>query len=504
MLESKDHWQIFNCGGALDLTFAYESLVGRIANVKSAPPLLLRLAVCLAACTLQAAVHAQDADRVSLSESTTTWHTVKYATDANNGFVDGSLDEKTIVERTFKTWVLENRYLKVTLLPEFGGRILSIIYKPTGHEELYRTQVGVPYGIKAGNFYYDWMIVYGGIFPTLPTPEHGKTWLKPWDFRVVRQTADEVTAAMSIKDEVDFAAPARLFKRGATGLEATYYVTLKAGRAALDTRLLLKNPNDRPVDYEYWTCTTMAPGSDPQHPLATSGAEIIAPVAAYVTPRWSANIAEADESAGEGRHRFEKLRWFRNWPAAGIAYAAPDMGAANFWGVINHDNEEGIIRIADNRVTRGLKMWTWGFPALANDAVSRTKPNPAQPYVELWAGVSDQFFHSATLPAQSEVSVTEIYSPTVGMRNVTHANENILLDLSAEPSRANLEFFSLEPAAPLRVILQRGDAVLFDEAVTADPKNGNRISAANPGSSGDVRLKITTADGRELISAAIK
>jgi hypothetical protein len=29
--------------------------------------------------------------------------------------------------------------------------------------------------------------------------------------------------------------------------------------------------------------------------------------------------------------------------------------------VINHDNEEGIIRIADNTITLGLKMWTWGW-----------------------------------------------------------------------------------------------------------------------------------------------
>ena len=129
----------------------------------------------------------------------------------------------------------------------------------------------------------------------------------------------------------------------------------------------------------------------------------------------------------------------------GIAYAAPDMGAANFWGIINHDNEEGIIRIADNRVTRGLKMWTWGFPAFANDAVARTKPNPAQPYVELWAGVSDQFFHSATLPASGELSIPETYSPIVGMSGVTDANDNILLNLSADASRVGLEFVSLTP-----------------------------------------------------------
>ena len=128
-----------------------------------------------------------------------------------------------------------------------------------------------------------------------------------------------------------------------------------------------------------------------------AGAEIVAPVAAYVTPRWSANIAEADESAGEGRHRFEKLRWFKNWPTAGIAYAAPDMGAANFWGVINHDNGEGIIRIADNKCDAGPENVDLGISVAGE---RRRRPHQAEPgaaYVELWAGVSDQFFHSATL-----------------------------------------------------------------------------------------------------------
>ena len=51
-------------------------------------------------------------DGVSLSESTISWSTAKYATDAESGFVTGSLDKNTIVDRTFKAHVLENRYLK--------------------------------------------------------------------------------------------------------------------------------------------------------------------------------------------------------------------------------------------------------------------------------------------------------------------------------------------------------------------------------------------------------
>jgi hypothetical protein len=453
----------------------------------------------------RAIAHAPPAvtDKVSLSESTIAWSTVEYATRPDNGFVDGSLDLKTTVDRTFRAWVLENRYLKVTLLPEFGGRVLSLIYKPTGHEQLYRAEVGVPYGMKAGNFYYDWMMVVGGIFPTFPDAEHGKTWLKPWNFRVVKETAEEITVSMSLTDDFAYAAAPKQFNKGATGIEATYYVTLKAGRAALDTRAVLKNPHDKAVDYEYWTCTTLAPGSDPKDIETTGAAEIIAPIEAYTTPRWSANIAAGDVSFGDGRSRFEKLRFFRNWPTMGIAYAAPDMQGGNFWGVINHDNEEGIIRLADNRVTRGLKMWTWGFPAFTNQGDARKEPNEAQPYVELWAGVSDQFFHSASLPALGEVTFPETYAPTIAMSGVTQANDKILVNLVVLASGVHLQFFSIEPDRPLHVALKRGDAVLFDGVVTADPVGGNRIFAGLPvGSSGDrVQLTIATTDGKELIAA---
>jgi hypothetical protein len=102
-----------------------------------------------------------------------------------------------------------------------------------------------------------------------------------------------------------------------------------------------------------------------------------------------------------------------------------------------------------------------------------------------------------------EVSIPETYSPTVGMSNVTHANENILINLEAEASAVTLQFFSIEPATPLRVTLKRGDAVLFNDAVQADPKNGNRISARIPagGSGEQVRLTITIAQGKQLIAA---
>jgi hypothetical protein len=116
--------------------------------------------------------------------------------------------------------------------------------------------------------------------------------------------------------------------------------------------------------------------------------------------------------------------------------------------------------------------------------------------------VSDQFFHSAVFPARSEVSFPETYSPTVGLHDVTQANEKILVNLAAEGTTVTLQFFSIEPATPLHVTLRRGDQTLFNETVKADPNNGNRISAHLPAGNGDrVQLTIRTADGKELIAA---
>jgi hypothetical protein len=86
------------------------------------------------------------------------------------------------------------------------------------------------------------------------------------------------------------------------------------------------------------------------------------------------------------------------------------------------------------------------------------------------------------------------------MSNVTHANENILVNLSADTSGVNLQFSSIEPAAPLRVTLKHGETALFDQDMKPDPARGNSVVAPNP-AGGPVRLTIRTADGKELIAA---
>lgn len=438
-------------------------------------------------------------DKVTLQESTIRWDTYPYQLNDERGIVENSFNKVTKTQRIFKTYILENRYLRVTLLPEWGGRIISMIYKPTGHEQLYRNPVGVPYQIGTGVFYYDWLMVYGGIFPTFPEPEHGKTWLLPWDFQVVSVSDQEITVAMSIQDEIDNASAPPQYDLGATGLEVTYFISLKAGRAAIDTTVQITNPGDQSVDYEYWTNTTLAPGSDPNDPKTTAGAEIIAPVEKIKIPRYWQAIAAQEETTGFiDVSEFVNLRRFENWPDMGIAYAFPDVGEANFWGVINHDNEEGIFRIADNALTPGLKIWTWGYPQSAAVDV-QTTTNEARPYIELWAGVTREFWQRASFPPNDQIEIDEIYSPSIGLSNVTHANEDFLVNMSMDnDTMVRCQLFGMFPDQPVEISMYLDDQEFHRDTALLDATQGNDCSTNVPVSSSASTLKLLIESPSDL------
>jgi hypothetical protein len=132
---------------------------------------------------------------VTLTKSQVQWKTFNHTVNS-----DFSLKNDTfsidIVTHTYNSLILENEYLKVILVPDFGGRILSIIYKPTGHEQLYQNPVGRPYGPQWDAFYYDWLMVWGGIFPTFSEPEHGKAWCRPWSYEITSNTSLKTCAGI--------------------------------------------------------------------------------------------------------------------------------------------------------------------------------------------------------------------------------------------------------------------------------------------------------------------
>lgn len=370
--------------------------------------------------------------QVTLRDSVLTWKHFAYTLDDEYHII--SWDDDEIVEEEYTAHIIENEYIKLTLVPEFGGRIISFVYKPTWHEQLYQNPIGAPYGINEGNFYYNWLMVWGGIFPTFPEPEHGKSWLLPWTYEVAHTSADSVIIRMALKDTLSYSNKPGRFNNGETGITCVATVTVRNGSSAFDLSIDLINDQATSKKMEYWTCNTFSPGSEIGNTFSPLSSEMVVPIDRY-QPRWSPGnwliSNPIDQKAGSANDilKYENLRILENWRDMGIAYAYPEM-TSDFYGVINHENEEGIFRVGDNSITSGLKFWTWGAGGINNDPTNFY--DNKRSYIELWSGLSYEFFTDAEIPANTTISWTETFFPSYDMKGITFANRDAYAFLDVE------------------------------------------------------------------------
>jgi len=108
--------------------------------------------------------------------------------------------------------VLENRYLKVVLLPNSAGAFFpSSTSRPATNNFIAPKRRALWMG--GDIFYYDWLMVLWRHLPTLPDAEHGKTWPKPW---IQSREAERrrVTVAMSLTTKFRVFGGAAKFRMG--------------------------------------------------------------------------------------------------------------------------------------------------------------------------------------------------------------------------------------------------------------------------------------------------
>ena len=139
--------------------------------------------------------------------------------------------------RPFRALVLENRTLRVVVLPELGGRIWSIVYKPHGRELLWHNPrippQSVPFGTAFDNV---WCGGWEELFPSPapaeingePYPDHGEVWCLPWRAETEREP-DSVSVRLSCEARIS---AVRLQKR----------ITLRGDEPRVEIAYSLHNP----------------------------------------------------------------------------------------------------------------------------------------------------------------------------------------------------------------------------------------------------------------------
>ena len=267
---------------------------------------------------------------------------------------DHLLREK--VDRTYKALFLENEYLKVTCLPELGGRLHSVLDKTKGTEMFYCNGV-----IKPGMIAMRGAWISGGVEWNTGPHGHTVTAISPVNALIGTNTDGSAYVEISNQEQ--------LFRT-----RWNVRVTLHPGRAYLDERIRMANPTDGMHPYYFWNCTAFP---------NRAGTRFIYPMS-----------LGTDHNAREFFHwpvdKGRDLSWLKNYPQYASIFAV--NCTYDFFGAYDVDADRGIVQVANWRELGGKKAWTWGeweFGKVAQQNLT----DENGPYIEVQSG---------PLPTQSD------------------------------------------------------------------------------------------------------
>jgi hypothetical protein len=338
--------------------------------------------------------------------------------------------------RTYHALVMENEYLRITLLPELGGRIWRVVHKPTGADIFYRNEVvkPTPWGPPGMQ---GWLNV-GGIEWGLPVVEHGYAWGVPWDATVERSDGGAVTVALTLPDD-------------GQALTATIRVTLRAGEGSFEIAPTVTNLTGATVAFDFWHNAMLAPGKS-NHPSAAT--RFILPTDA-VTIHSTADLTLPSPNQPmswpiyDGRD-LSRLGAWRDY----LGFFERPAAHGPFVALYDEAQDAGVARVFPAETVRGSKVFGLGWrKSLPNELYT----DDDSAYVELHAGLAPTFFERATLAGGASVSWREVWLPLGGIGGVRTANTVGALNWRQQDDDVQIRF---QPARSFA-----GELVIMDNAV---------------------------------------
>jgi len=271
----------------------------------------------------------------------------------------------TPVEQTWEALHLENRWLRVMVLPALGGRIHVVQDRCNGYDLVYRQNVIKPALVGLLG---PW--ISGGIELNWPQHHRPSTFM-PTDWAIEVLEDGGATVWCSEHEPMD-------------RMKGMHGVTLRPDAALLELRVRLSNRTPLTRTFLWWANVAARVHDgyeaffppDVQH-VADHARRAMStfPVARgryYGVDYGARTPADAD------------LRWYRNIPVpTSFMVTGTDR---DFFGGYDHAAEAGFVHWADHTISPGKKLWTWGDAAFGH-AWDRELTDADGPYIELMAGV---------------------------------------------------------------------------------------------------------------------
>lgn len=262
-------------------------------------------------------------------------------------------------ERTLRAVVLENDFIRVTILPELGGKIFSAQDKTTGKDFFYRQHVIKPALIGLLGLW-----ISGGIEFNWPTHHRPSTFL-PTDV-TIEEGEHESIVWLTSSDVFD-----RML--GSVG------IALRDDRAYFETRVRLYNRTSERRSFLWWENAAVPAGPE---------LRIFFPQdVGHVFFHYRRNTAAYPVAGGWfNGHKIPEntdIRRHGNTPFPTSYFSAASR--FDYFGSYDERTGGGVVHVADHHISPGKKMFTWAYDQLAR-TWEKALTDTDGPYLELMAG----------------------------------------------------------------------------------------------------------------------
>ena len=377
-------------------------------------------------------------------------------------FLDSLGSQKT--NKSWKAVYLENKYLKVTVLPELGGHVYQIFDKTLNRDIIYSNPV-MKYAMVALRGAW----VSGGIEWNFPDG-HTLTTVSPIDY--VIRTEPDGSAAVAVGDT-----------ERVQGMQWQIILRLRPDTRVLETEVTLNNR--RPVTGRYWYWSTAgAPAAEDlrfNYPMRE----------AYPHAFWP--VFKFPKEKGVDIGRFSEVPNF-------LSLFARDS-KRDYFGVYYEKSDWGVVHVADHRELPGKKTWTWGTDDNGDIWIEKLTDGGGQ-YVEFQGGrFETQMEHQFIAPHRVE-HFYEYWFGVNKMRGAwNEATRYAALRMQVENNRASLSILPNAQFDQAELIVETVGKRLHTSRTNLDPAEifSTTLDLPAEAAKQPILLTLRSRDGRTLL-----
>lgn len=293
------------------------------------------------------------------------------------------------VPKKYHFIVLENDHIKVTICPDLGGKVFSMIHKPSGKEVLYVPDV-IRYTRILPRFYF----VAGGIevsFPISHSPSQNDAVLYKID-----RTKERIYVTCGER-ELRF------------GMQWSVEYSLGDIDDFLTERVVFYNPGTLAYPWMSWSNAALPAATDTKFDFPEG--EVLSHSSKLDTIDWEKQGPKTQTDIKE---------------MTGYFWKTDDINA---FGAYTRSSGTGLYHIADKKIADGIKLWSYGT---GDDSVwSLLSTAKHQTYIEIQGGpISDQSiklelhprgkrWHAEYwIPTDKELDIYSLKLPSPHLRSV--------------------------------------------------------------------------------------